>query len=249
MKLDFDVDGGMGTRATLGVIVLETDETLEPEFARMMDLDGVALYHSRIAMVSDIRPETLGRMRCDLPAAARLLPASLDFDVIGYGCTSGAAVIGSPNVARAIQSVFPDAQVTDPLAAIIAAAQALGARRLGFVTPYLPEVSRQMRLVLEQAGFEIAAFGSFEESDDRVVARIRESAIVAAADHVADQSSCDAIVISCTNLRCQRIIPRIEARTGIPVISSNQALGWHMLRLSGVNERMPAFGKLFAIGC
>jgi maleate isomerase len=249
VKLDFDVDGGMGTRATLGVIVLETDETLEPEFARMMDLDGVALYHSRIAMVPDIRPQTLGRMQGDLPVSARLLPASLDFDVIGYGCTSGAAVIGSANVARAVQSVFPDAQVTDPLAAITAAAQALGARRLGFVTPYLPQVSRRIRLVLEQAGFEIAAFGSFEESDDRVVARITEAAIIAAAAHVADQSSCDAIVISCTNLRCLRVIPRIEARTGIPVISSNQALGWHMLRLSGVREPMPAFGRLFAIGC
>lgn len=249
MKLDFDVDGGMGTRATLGVIVLETDETLEPEFARMMDLDGVALYHSRIAMVPDIRPQTLGRMQGDLPASARLLPASLDFDVIGYGCTSGAAVIGSPNVARAVQSVFPDARVTDPLAAITAATQALGARRLGFVTPYLPEVSRRIRLVLEQAGFEITAFGSFEESDDRVVARITEAAIADAAVRVVNRSSCDAIVISCTNLRCLRIIPRIEARTGIPVISSNQALGWHMLRLGGVNERMPAFGRLFAIGC
>jgi len=248
MKLDFDTDGGIGSRATLGVIVLETDETLEPEFARMMAMDGIALYHSRIPMVSDIRPETLGRMQRDLPASVQLLPASLDFDVIGYGCTSGAAVIGSDNIARAVQSVFPNAQVTDPLAAIIAAAQALGARRLGFITPYLPEVSQQMRLALEQTGFEIAAFGSFEESDDRVVARITEKAIIAAASHVADQASCDAMVISCTNLRCLRIIPEIEARIGIPVISSNQALGWHMLRLGGINERMPALGRLFGTG-
>lgn len=248
MKLDFDTNGGIGTKATLGVIVLETDETLEPEFARMMDLPGVAMYHSRIPMVPDIRPDTLGLMQHNLPASVQLLPASLDFDVIGYGCTSGAAVIGSANVARAVQSIFPNTQVTDPLAAIIAAGQALGARRLGFITPYLPEISQQMRLILEQTGFEIAAFGSFEESDDRVVARISEMAIATAAAQVADQASCDAIVISCTNLRCLRVIPQIEARTGIPVISSNQALGWHMLRLSGVNERIPTFGRLFAIG-
>lgn len=41
MKLDFDTDGGIGTRATLGVIVLEADETLQPEFARMMDQEKV----------------------------------------------------------------------------------------------------------------------------------------------------------------------------------------------------------------
>ncbi len=245
MKLDFDVDGGIGTRATLGAIILQTDETLEPELARMTDMDGVALYHSRIPMVPDITPETLAGMERDLPVAARLLPPSLEFDVIGYGCTSGATVIGSDNVARAVQSVFPEAKVTNPLAAIIAAGQALGAKRLGFITPYRPEVSARMRDALERAGFEIAAFASFEEGDDRVVARITERAIVAAAERVAQSAPCDAIVISCTNLRCLRVIPEIEASTGVAVISSNQALGWHMLRLSGVTDPMPAFGRLF----
>lgn len=248
MKLEYDTDGGIGTRATLGVIVLETDETLEPEFARMMDLDGVALYHSRIPMEPTIRPETLGRMARDLPASARLLPGSLDFDVIGYGCTSGATIIGPANVARAVRLECPGAQVTDPLSAIIAAGRALSARRLGFITPYLPQVSLRMRQALEQAGYEIAAFGSFEESDDRVVARITERAIVSAAEQVAGQAPCEAIVVSCTNLRCLRVIPQIEASIGVPVISSNQALGWHMLRLSGINEPMPAFGRLFATG-
>jgi maleate isomerase len=246
MRLDFDTDGGIGTRATLGVIVLETDETLEPEFARMTDLDGVALYHSRIPMVSEINPDTLSRMARDLPASVRLLPPSLAFDVIGYGCTSASTVIGSENVARAVQSVFPNARVTDPLAAIIAAARSLDAERLGFITPYIPEVSQQMQSALEQAGFDIAGFGSFEEGNDRVVARITEQAIMTAAVRVASAAPCDALVISCTNLRCLRIIPEIEARTGVEVISSNQALAWHMLRLSGIDDALPAFGRLFS---
>ena len=246
MKLNFDTDNGIGTRATLGVIVLETDETLEPEFARMMDIEGVALYHSRIPMVTDIRPETLGRMERDLPASVRLFPSSLDFDVIGYGCTSASTVIGSDNVGRAIQAARPNTQVTDPLAAIIAAGNALKTNRLGFITPYLPEVSHLMRQKLQEAGFEISAFGSFEEGDDRKVARITETSIIAAVKRVAQQAPCDAIVISCTNLRCLRVIPEIEAQTGIAVISSNQALGWHMLRLSGIHEPMHAFGRLFS---
>lgn len=248
MKLDFDVDGGIGTRATLGVIVLETDETLEAEFARMTEIDGVALYHSRIPMVSEVNAETLAQMENDLPASARLFPPSLDFDVIGYGCTSASTVIGSQNVARAVQTVFPKARVTNPLAAILAAGQSLGAKRLGFITPYVPTVSLRMRQALEQAGFEIASFGSFEEGDDRVVARITERAITAAAVNVAEAAPCDAIVIACTNLRCLGIIAQIEAETGVPVISSNQAMGWHMLRLSGVNEPIFGFGKLFLQG-
>ncbi|MCI2399629.1 aspartate/glutamate racemase family protein [Aliiroseovarius subalbicans] len=245
MKLPFDTDDGIGTRATLGVIVLETDETLEPEFARMTDLEGVALYHSRIPMVAEVRPDTLAQMEADLPAAAKLLPPWLEFDVIGYGCTSASSVIGSHKVAQAIQSVFPRARVTDPLAAIIAAGRSLGAARLGFVTPYVANVSARMRGRLEDAGFAIAGFGSFEEGNDRVVARITEAAISEAAQQVAGAAPCDAVVISCTNLRCLRIIPEIEARIGVPVISSNQALAWHMLRLAGVEASLPQFGQLF----
>ncbi|MEM7318900.1 MAG: aspartate/glutamate racemase family protein [Pseudomonadota bacterium] len=246
MKLEFQTDNGIGTRATMGVIVLETDETLESEFAQMMALDGVAIYHSRIPMVPEIRPETLAKMEGDLPASARLFPRSLDFDVIGYGCTSASTVIGSENVARAIQTVFPQARVTDPLAAVIAAARHLNARRLGFVTPYVPEVSGRMRHRLQEAGFEIAGFGSFEEGDDRVVARIAEQSIVAAASQVAALEPCDAIVISCTNLRCLAVINEIEARTGVAVIASNQALAWHMLRLANITQKLPILGRLGA---
>ena len=245
MKLEFDTDTGIGTRANLGAIVLETDETLEPEFARMTGIDGVALYHSRIPMVAEVTSDTLLQMEQDLPASARLLPSSIEFDVIGYGCTSASTVIGSENVARAVQTVFPNAKVTNPLAAIIAAGQSLNVTRLGFITPYIVDVSAKMRQKLEDAGFEITAFGSFEETDDRVVARISEAAIIAAAKRVAATAECDALVISCTNLRCLRIIPDIELATGLPVLSSNQALAWHMLRLAGVRDAQSQFGALF----
>ncbi|PCJ05755.1 MAG: Asp/Glu racemase [Rhodobacteraceae bacterium] len=245
MKLDFVTDVGIGTRATLGTIVLSTDETLEPEFARMTALEGVALYHSRIPMVAEITTDTLQQMERDLPASAQLLPESLDFDVIGYGCTSAATVIGQEGVARAINSVFSDALVTDPLTALIAAANALGARKLGFITPYIPDVSMRMRLKLEKTGFEIASFASFEETDDRVVARISPTSIATAIDRVAARADCDAIVVACTNLRCLEVIETAEHLTGTPVISSNQALAWHMLRLAGVTDQQSGMGELF----
>lgn len=246
MKLDFQTDAGIGTRANLGVIVLETDETIEHEFRQFISGDGVALYVTRISMVPEIRPDTLAQMEADLPASARLLPPSLRYDAIGFGCTSASTVIGSDRVAEAIESACPGAKVTDPLAAIIAAGRTLGARRLGFVTPYVETVSARMREKLEAAGFEIASFGSFEEGNDPVVARITPASILAAIETVAAQTPCDAVVVSCTNLRCLDIIEEAEARTGIPVITSNQALAWNMLRTAGIDDARPGCGKLFA---
>ena len=247
MKLDFATDAGIGTRAALGVIVLETDETLEHEFARLLGGEGIALHVSRIAMVPQVRPDTLARMEADLPASARLLPGR-PFDAVGFGCTSAATVIGPDRVAEAVRRGCPGAAVTDPLSALIAAGRALGLRRLGFVTPYVPEVSARMRDRLEAAGFAIAGFGSFGEGDDRIVARIAPASILAAIEQVAAQAPCDGVVVACTNLRCLGIIPEAEARTGLPVLSSNQAMAWHMLRLAGLDDGAPGGGQLFGAG-
>ena len=244
MKLDFDIDVGFGTRAKMGLIVLETDESLEPELARISGLPGVATYHTRIPMVAEITPETLMRMKQDLPAAAAALPEPMEFDVIGYGCTSASTVIGSDAVRDAVREARPGVQVTDPLRAVIAACEALGVKRLGFVTPYIPEVSNRMRVKLEEAGIEIAGFGSFEEGDDRVVARISETSVLNAIEAVAAQEPCDAVFVSCTNLRILSILEQAEAKIERPVISSNLALSWHMLRLSGVSEPRSGFGRL-----
>ncbi len=246
MKLDFDTDGGSGRRATLGVVVLANDETLEPELARITAREGVALHHTRVPMAAEVRPDTLARMIGDLPDAVALLPAAADFDVIAYGCTSGTTVIGSEAVSRAIRTVFPRARVTDPLTAIVAAGRALAVRRLGLVTPYVRAVSGCLRGALERAGFDVVAFGSFEQGDDRLVARIAPASILRAAERVAKTAACDALVISCTNLRCLDILAEIERRTGIAAIASNQALGWHMLRLGGIRDPIPGFGRLLS---
>ena len=246
MKLDFDTDNGIGTRANLGVIVLQADETLENEFRQMIPDRDTALYVSRIPMVPDITPETLARMHADIPSSAKLFPA-LEFDAIGFGCTSASAVIGPAQITAAVRQVCRAAQVTNPLSAIIAAARALDARRIAFITPYIADVSAQMRDALRQAGIEISSFASFEEGDDRVVARIAPASILNAIQCFAEHSACDAVVVSCTNLRTIDIIAEAEEKVGVPVITSNQALAWDMLRLAGVPPLRPNLGRLFTL--
>ncbi len=46
--LPFEMDRGIAHRATIGVIVLATDQTIEHEYRKIFQIDGVALYESRI---------------------------------------------------------------------------------------------------------------------------------------------------------------------------------------------------------
>ncbi len=248
-RLAFSSSDPIGHRAALGLIVLQADETIEPEFHRLIREPGVALYTTRIPSGRDVTPETLAAMTEALPAAAALLPPSLAFDVIGYACTSGATVIGSETVERQIRSAIDTENVTDPLKAVIAACRALEVRRLGFVTPYVMAVSGAMRAALEKQGMEITAFGSFERAEERTVARIDPRSVLDAALRVGSSAACDAVFISCTNLRTLDIIAAAETQLGKPVITSNQALAWHMLRSAGIDGPDTEFGALMAKPC
>ena len=47
-KLSFELDGGAGERARIGLLVLESDQSLEWEIRKIANLEGVAVYHSRL---------------------------------------------------------------------------------------------------------------------------------------------------------------------------------------------------------
>ncbi|MDX1781544.1 MAG: Asp/Glu racemase, partial [Thalassovita sp.] len=82
----YDLTGPIGSAATLGLIVLQADETIEQDFRRLLPDPKVALYVSRIPCGADLTPDTIAQMECDLPGAARLFPGSASFDVVGYAC-------------------------------------------------------------------------------------------------------------------------------------------------------------------
>ena len=223
--------------ASLGLIVLETDETLENEARRAVPAEA-SLHHTRIYSAPTVTPETLAGMEADLPAAARTFPGHVTYDAIAYCCTSGATVIGQDKVAAAIRSAHPKAKTTDPITAVMAALRALGARRVGLLTPYTLDVSAAMQALLEANGFEIGAFGAFEEAEEAKVARISGASTLAATLEVGD-GEVDAVFASCTNLNTFGVIEEAEAALGKPVVSSNSALIWHLCGLAGVKADVP----------
>ena len=69
-----------------GLIVLQSDETIEQEIRSTLD-ESAAIYHSRIPCDQSVNNENLAKMENDLPIAVDLLP-KIDFNSIGYACTS-----------------------------------------------------------------------------------------------------------------------------------------------------------------
>lgn len=244
-RLTFTTDAGAGARARLGLLVLESDQTMEWEFRDLTHLPGVSVYHARLANATTVTPETLAAMEQELPVAARLLPDYLGLKAIGYGCTSGATIIGEDRVAEIIAKAHPGVPSTNPLSAAKAALAALGVSRLGLLTPYTPDVTEAMQARFEAAGISVRVVGSFYEESDVVVGRIDAASILQGAISVGSSDDVDGVFVSCTSLRAASVIPEAERALNKPVTASNHALAWHLLRLAGIADTNPNAGRLF----
>ncbi len=228
---------------TFGLIVLQADERIESDFRQLMP-EGIQLFVSRVPSGLEVSNASLAEMEAHLAAAAGLLPRAPQFDVVGYGCTSGTAEIGAATIADRVLSGVETGAVTEPVSALVAACRALEVRQLGILSPYVETVSKKLRGVLRDNGIETPQFGSFEEPIEEKVARILETSTLEAAWQLAQKGRIDALFLSCTNLRTLSIIEPLERELGIPVLSSNQVLAWHMLGLAKLAPSETAPGRI-----
>ena len=246
-NLPFTLDKGIGARARIGLIVLATDHTIEHEWRQIMAIPGVAYYESRIFNSSAITPETLAAMERDLTEATAVIRPGQPMDVIAYGCTSGAMVIGEDKVAARIREARPGIAVTNPIGAAIAGVKALGCRRIALLTPYIDRINRMMRDYIQARDLSVPAMGSFNHEEDNEVARIDGASVRAAALEIGRHRDVDGIFVACTSLRVAALVEDLEAELGKPVTSSNHAMAWHALRLARISEPLAGRGRLFRV--
>lgn len=237
----------IGSRATIGVVVLATDVTLEHELRKMWALPGVDFYHARIPNAPEITPETLSAMKPLITGTADLMLPGAPMDVVAFGCTSASIVLGSDVVAAQLHAAKPQAKTTNPALAAQVAFNALGARRIGVLTPYSRTVNTIVQRALEDGGFTVPVFGSFNEPHDPTVATIDAASVKSALTRIVAEADMDAVFISCTSVRIAEHIAEIEQELNVPVTSSNHAMAWHCLRLAGIDDKLPQFGRLFAL--
>jgi maleate isomerase len=246
-QMPFTFDKGIAHRAAIGLIVLATDHTIEHEFRRILTMDGVAFYETRIRNAAEINPTTLAEMEKGMAAAAGMILPGSKLDVVAYGCTSGTVVIGEDKVFARIREARPDVACTTPITGAIAGFKALGARRIALLTPYIEDVNQMLRRFIEARDIAVPVMGSFNHENDNEVARISQDSIKQAVRKLVSVDKIDAVFVSCTSMRVATIAEELEREVGMPVTSSNHAMAWHCLRLAGYREPVAGFGSLFRV--
>lgn len=254
IEVPYETDSGLGP-THLGFVVTSNDQTLTAETRTMLTLPGVALFEAKLLSArprnSELTMTGLAELGDRIVDAVRQINTFRAPDVVALGCTSGAMAIGPDAVTRRVREVFPGVAVTDPLTGALAGLRRLGARRIGFIAPYPRSVADPMIAALRAAGLEVPVAAAFHRETSLVIgdaAYITPESIAAGLREIGAATDIDAVFLACTQMRASAVIEASESAIGKPIVTSNQALCWHALRLSGAAAVVPGFGRLFRLG-
>lgn len=234
-----------GHHARIGLIGLSSGMSCEEELHTMLP-PGTMVLTSRVANRNQIDLSTLADMEGDMMRAASTLLPEGHLDALVYSCTSGTIAMGEETVFERLRSVKPGIAVTTPFTGAVAALSALGCRRITMLTPYTQEVTAAMRDELVRRGLSVVRTVAFGLSLDSEMSSVEPRTVRDMAMAI-DSPEAQALFISCTALRTSPIIEELEASLGKPVVTSNQALVWHSLRLSGYQEPVVGYGRLLRL--
>ena len=228
----------------IGLIALATDFNSEQDLRRMYP-DGVEIFTNRVLNANPVTMQNLRNMAGDISRAAGGILPGFSLDAMIYGCTSGTVANGAEKIEQLVQQSCPGVPVTNPVTAALAAFAHFGAQRISILTPYTEAVNLEMASYFEDHDIEVLNIAGLDYESDIEMTGIPPRDIADAAIDVCDDSA-DLLFISCTAIRSSMVIEQIEKRLDKPVVSSNQALVWHSLKLLNSNAAVTGYGSLFA---
>lgn len=237
-------------RVRLGFLTPSSNTVLEPVTAAMLGgLPEVSAHFARFPVTEiALSPGALGQFdQGPILAAAELL-AHAKVDAIAWNGTSASWLGFAADEALCARiTAATGIPATTSILGMNRALSRLGARSLGFVTPYLDDV--QARILANYAGLGLAcpAERHCGIQDNFAFAEVGEDEIAAMTRAVAAGRP-DAIAVVCTNMRAAGLVAGLEAETGVPMLDSIATAVWQSLALAGVDPaRVTGWGRLFSL--
>ena len=239
----------IGWRARLGFLVPPGNPTVEMEMIALMP-EGVSVHFGRMVAYGvpgslDGQAERNRTMIEHLDGSVALL-AMVKPDIIVVGHTATSYHLGRDREAELLARLTQAAgvRVVTAFGAVVAALERLGVRRVALGAPYSAETTAQGRAHLEAHGFAVARSDNlkgvtniYDETAERAYRLARS----------VDTAEAEAVFLSGTGMPTLPVLAMLEQDLKKPVISSNLAMMWHVLRQCGVHQPIQGYGRLMTL--
>ena len=238
-----------GWRARLGILVPSGIIALEPEF-RLMTPEGVSCHYHRFKFSGGkSEGEVLKRLRDaqEFIADASEIITHVRPAVVAMAGT-GVSFIGGYGYDQILITKMKERNgnlpTTTTSTSVLDAFRKLGIKKVSMAMPYVEQVSRTAQKFVEDNGVKVLKAKWLNKAGTDI-AEVSKETLYHLAREVDDQES-QAIFISCIGLHTIEIIEKLENDLQKPVITSNQATMWNMLRLANINDRIQGYGQLLS---
>jgi maleate cis-trans isomerase len=238
-----------GWRARLGFLVPPGNPTVEPEMTVLAPA-GVSLHFNRLVARGTPGAHTgqaeRNRMMLDNIDLSVEMLALVKPDVIVLGHTATSYDLGREREAQLIARLeaASGTRVVTAFGAVLRALERLGVRKLALAAPYSRETTLKGKAHLEAHGIAIVNVAMldgvaniYDETAERAYRLARS----------ADRGGAEAVFLTGTGLPTLPVLNALEHDLGKPVLSSNAAMMWAALRLAGVREPVPGYGRLLTL--
>ncbi len=226
-----------------GVLIPSTNTTVEIEYSRLLPAN-LQVHVGRL-LSSGTGPFAPSKDD-DIDYQAKLL-GTAKVEVISLAQTSASLFADDydANVTQRMSAAANCPAITSAQA-VGQSVQALGARRIALVSPYsAPVIERARHYYESKFGLEVVALEAFAATDSYMIGKLGpENARDAFARM--NRPEIEALVVPGGNFPTMPFLPDWEREFGKPVITTNQAALWAMMRIMGVHEPLPGLGRLLS---
>jgi maleate isomerase len=241
----------------IGQIVPSSNTTMETEIPAMLRARESILperftFHSSRMRMKKVTKEELEAMDRDSDRCAIEL-SDARVDVLGYACLVAIMSMGKGyhRVSedrlhmRTVENQAPTPVVTSA-GALIEGLNALGAKKVAVICPYMKPLTQLVVDYIESEGITVHDFTALEIPDNIEVGQHDPERLIEIYKTL-DLKGIDALIASaCVQMPSLSAIERIERETGIPTVSAAICTTQQMLKRLGLEARVPGAGALLA---
>ena len=233
----------------VGVLVPYANTNLELDLHRF-NIPNLNYYITRIGGYEVNRTPDEKQMKqmgeYDLTEALKLINGVVP-NAILYGCTSATLSKGlkfTHELEKLISKTCGCFAISAS-GALILAIKSLNIKNIGFASPYVEEINNLAIKYFLEAGLKIVSRSNIGKNlSNHEQGKLSPEKIIKLACE-ADSKKCEAIVLSCTDMKSVEVISIIEKKLGKPVITSNQAMIFALLKSLNLKPKDSFPGKLF----
>jgi arylmalonate decarboxylase len=240
--------GAAGKVPVLGLIF--------PPLNRGVPEEGVAMYGDKLKFVvtglgvERMTPDGFEAVLPKIPAAAEQLAAA-GAEAIELTGTSLTFYKGEAFNQKLRETVTKASglKATTMSNGVIDGLKAVGAKRVAVATAYNDDVNERLHAFLIEHGLEPVVVKGLGIEAMTDVDKVTQNDLIEFGARVrATAPGADSLLVSCGGFRTLEIIAPLEAKTGVPVISSMPHGLWAGARLVGMSGAAPGYGTLLSRG-